>query len=63
MMILAAVGIIVATIHYCLVSVELDVVRDDIRRLAEQMSAELDVVRDDIRRLAEQIRASKQRRH
>ena len=39
MMILASVGIIVATIHYCLVSTEIDVVRDDIRRLAEQIRA------------------------
>ena len=39
MMILASVGIFVATIHYCLVSVELGAVRDDIRRLAEQIRA------------------------
>ena len=37
LMMLASVGIFVATIHYCLVSVELGVVRDDIRRLAEQI--------------------------
>ena len=37
LMMLASVGIFVATIHYWLVSVELGVVRDDIRRLAEQI--------------------------
>ena len=36
-MMLASVGILVATIHYVLVMVELGVVRDDIRRLAEQI--------------------------
>ena len=37
LMILATVGIFVATIHYCLMSAELGVVRDDIRRLGEQI--------------------------
>ena len=35
--ILASAGVIIATIHYLLVIFELDVVRDDIRRLAEQV--------------------------
>ena len=37
LMMLASVGIFVATIHYCLMIFELGVVRDDIRRLAEQI--------------------------
>ena len=36
LMILASVGIFVATIYYCLMSAEFGVVRDDIR-LAEQI--------------------------
>ena len=39
LMMLASVGIFVATIHYCLMIFELGVVRDDIRRLAEQIAA------------------------
>ena len=35
--ILASVGAFIAGIHYLLVVFELGVVRDDIRRLAEQM--------------------------
>ena len=36
-LVLASGGILVATIHYYLVVSELGVVRDDIRRLAEQI--------------------------
>ena len=35
--IIASVGVFIAAIHYLLVVFELGVVRDDIRRLAEQM--------------------------
>ena len=35
--ILASVGVIIAAIHYLLVVFELGVVRNDIRRLAEQL--------------------------
>ena len=60
LVILAPVGIFVATIHYCLVAVELGVVREDIRRLA---AADIRGLAEDIRRLAEQIRDSERRRH
>ena len=35
--VLTSTGVIIAAVHYWLVVVELSVVRDDIRRLAEQM--------------------------
>jgi hypothetical protein len=35
--ILGSVGIMIAAVHYLLVVIEVSVVRDDIRRLAEQL--------------------------